>query len=58
MRISSPRVVSWSYSNDLVRLDVTFSTTYANDPRKTQNAAIAAALGVGQCSSNRPRFAI
>jgi len=48
------RVVNWSYSNDLVRLDVTFGTTYANDPRKTQNAAIAAALGVAQVLQQPP----
>ena len=40
------RVVNWSYSNDLVRVDVKFGATYANDPRKVQNAAIAAALSV------------
>jgi len=42
------RVVNWSYSNDLVRVDVKFSATYGSDPRKTQGAAIAAALAVPQ----------
>jgi small-conductance mechanosensitive channel len=48
------RVVNWSYSNDLVRLDVTFGTTYASDPRKTQNAAIAAARSVDQVLPQPP----
>jgi small-conductance mechanosensitive channel len=42
------RVVNWSYSNDLVRVDVKFGTTYAGDPRRTQEAAVGAALGVPQ----------
>jgi len=40
------RVVNWSYSNDLARLEVKFGTTYAGDPRKTHDAAVRAALGV------------
>jgi small-conductance mechanosensitive channel len=40
------RVVNWTYSNDLVRLEVKFGTTYASDPRKTQAAAVSAALAV------------
>lgn len=40
------RVVNWSYSDDLIRLEVKFSATYASDPRKTQHAAIAAALSI------------
>jgi small-conductance mechanosensitive channel len=40
------RVVNWSYSNELARLEVKFGTTYAADPRKTQDAAVRAALGV------------
>jgi small-conductance mechanosensitive channel len=37
------RVANWSYSSDLVRLSVTFNTTYDSDPRKAQEAAVAAA---------------
>jgi small-conductance mechanosensitive channel len=37
------RVVNWTYSNDLVRLEVKFGTTYASDP---QAAAVSAALAV------------
>jgi small-conductance mechanosensitive channel len=40
------RVTNWSYSDDLVRLEVKFSATYASDPRKAQGAAIAAAGSV------------
>jgi small-conductance mechanosensitive channel len=40
------RVVNWSYSSSLVRVDVKFNATYSTDPRKTQAAAIAAALDV------------
>jgi small-conductance mechanosensitive channel len=40
------RVVNWSYSNDLVRLDVKFSTVYNDNPRKAQGAAVEAALSV------------
>ena len=40
------RVVNWSYSSNLVRVDVKFNATYATDPRKTQETAIAAALSV------------
>ena len=40
------RVVNWSYSNNLVRLEVKFGASYASDPRKVQAAAIAAAASV------------
>ena len=40
------RVVNWSYSDDLVRIDVKFGTTYTNDPRRAQAAAVAAAQSV------------
>jgi small-conductance mechanosensitive channel len=40
------RVVNWSYSNNLVRLEVRFGASYSSDPRKVQSAAIAAAAGV------------
>ena len=40
------RVVNWSYSSNLVRVDVKFNATYSTDPRKTQATAIAAALSV------------
>jgi small-conductance mechanosensitive channel len=40
------RVVNWSYSNNLIRLEVRFGASYSNDPRKVQEAAVAAALSV------------
>ncbi len=40
------RVVNWTYSNDLVRLEIKFGTTFADSPRKAQDAAVAAALSV------------
>jgi small-conductance mechanosensitive channel len=40
------RVINWSYTDDLVRLEVRFSATYASEPRKTQSTAVAAAQSV------------
>ena len=40
------RVVNWTYSNELVRLEIKFSTTYSGSPRDAQAAAVAAALSV------------
>jgi small-conductance mechanosensitive channel len=40
------RVVNWSYSSDLVRIEVKFGTTYSTDPHKTQKVAIEAAQSV------------
>jgi small-conductance mechanosensitive channel len=40
------RVANWTYSSDLVRLFVKFSTTYDSEPRKAQEAAVEAALNV------------
>jgi small-conductance mechanosensitive channel len=40
------RVVNWTYTNDLVRLEIKFNTTYGGNPRDAQAAAIEAALGV------------
>ena len=42
------RVINWSYSSDLMRLEVKFSTTYDSDLHKTRAAAVQAALGVEQ----------
>src|SRR5882757_2595949 len=42
------RVANWTYSSDLVRLSVKFSTTYDSDLHKTRTAAIAAAQSVEQ----------
>ncbi len=40
------RVVNWSYSSNLIRLEVKFGADYSSDPRKVQSAAIAAAASV------------
>jgi small-conductance mechanosensitive channel len=41
-------VINWSYSSDVMQLQVRFNTTYDSDLRKTQAAAVAAALTVPQ----------
>ncbi len=48
------RVVNWTYSSDLVRLDAKFNTTYDDDPRKAQAAAVAAALSVPRVLKTPP----
>jgi small-conductance mechanosensitive channel len=40
------RVINWTFSSDLMRLDVKFSTTYDSDLQKTRAAAVQAALSV------------
>jgi small-conductance mechanosensitive channel len=40
------RVINWSYSSDLMRLEVKFNTTYDSDLHKTRDAAIKAAQSV------------
>jgi small-conductance mechanosensitive channel len=42
------RVINWSYSTDTLQLQIRFNTTYDSDPRKTQAAAVGAALSVPQ----------
>jgi small-conductance mechanosensitive channel len=42
------RVVNWTYSSDMMQLQIRFNTTYDSDLRKTQAAAVAAALTVPQ----------
>jgi small-conductance mechanosensitive channel len=48
------RVINWSYSSDLIRLEVKFSTTYNSDLHKTRDAATKAALSVEQVLKNPP----
>lgn len=40
------QVVNWSHSNDYVRLDIHFGTSYADDPHKVRMIAIEAAASV------------
>ena len=42
------RVINWSYTSDRMQLQIKFSTTYDTDIKKTQAAAVEAALSVPQ----------
>jgi small-conductance mechanosensitive channel len=42
------RVINWTYSSDLMRLEVKFSTTYDSDLHKTRAVAVQAAQSVEQ----------
>ena len=48
------QVVNWSHSNDYVRLDITFGTSYNDDPHKVRALAIEAASGVTRVITSRP----
>jgi small-conductance mechanosensitive channel len=48
------QVVNWSHSNDFVRLDINFGTSYANDPHEVRRIAIEAAVGVKRVLTTRP----
>lgn len=47
------QVVNWSHSHNFVRLDVTFGTSYGDDPHAVSDIAINAALGVARVASHR-----
>jgi small-conductance mechanosensitive channel len=42
------RVINWTYSSDLMRLEVKFSTTYDSDLHKTRAIAVQTAQGIEQ----------
>ncbi len=48
------QVVNWSHSNEFVRLDIHFGTSYASDPHKVRKLAIEAARGVSRVLVDRP----
>ena len=48
------QVVNWSHSNDFVRLDIHFGTSYADNPHDVRRIAIAAAQGVDRVLTTRP----
>lgn len=48
------QVVNWSHSNDFVRLDIYFGTSYGDDPHKVRRIAIAAAQGVNRVLGEKP----
>jgi small-conductance mechanosensitive channel len=48
-------VINWSFSNDLIRLDVPFGVSYDSDPHAVSAMAIEAAAGVPRVlSTNKP----
>ena len=48
------RVVNWSHSSDLVRLDINFGVSYDSDPHEVKRLAAAAAERVPRVMSNPP----
>lgn len=47
------RVINWSFSDDLVRLDVKFGVTYDCDPHEVSRVAIEAAMSVPRVEAER-----
>lgn len=47
------QVINWSFSDELVRLDVDFGVSYEADPHEVTELAIAAAMTVGRVDANR-----
>ena len=47
------QVVNWSHTNDFVRLDVNFGTSYKDDPHKVSKVAINAAMTVKRVLAQR-----
>ena len=48
------QVVNWSHSNDFVRLDIHFGTSYGDDPHLVRKLAIQAASSVDRVLTTRP----
>ena len=48
------QVVNWSHTDDFVRLDIFFGTSYHDDPHKVRALAIEAAQGVDRVLTSRP----
>ena len=48
------QVVNWSHSDDFVRIDLTFGTSYADDPHLVRRVAIDAARSVSRVLADRP----
>ena len=48
------QVVNWSHTDDFVRLDIFFGTSYHDDPHKVRALAIDAAKSVDRVLVNRP----
>lgn len=47
------RVINWSFSDSLVRLDVNFGVSYDADPHMVSELAIEAAISVGRVEADR-----
>jgi small-conductance mechanosensitive channel len=48
------QVVNWSHSNDFVRLDLNFGTSYGDNPHDVRRIAIEAAYTVNRVLSSKP----
>jgi small-conductance mechanosensitive channel len=48
------QVVNWSHSNEFVRLDLYFGTSYADDPHVVRKLAVEAATSVSRVLATRP----
>lgn len=48
------QVVNWSHSDEFVRIDLTFGTSYHDDPHKVRELAIGAAQSVSRVLKSRP----
>lgn len=48
------QVVNWSHSNDFVRIEIAFGTSYHDDPYLVRRVAIAAAESVGRVVRSKP----
>ena len=48
------QVVNWSHSDEFVRIDLFFGTSYGDDPHVVRKLAVEAALSVGRVLKNRP----
>ena len=48
------QVVNWSHSNEFVRLDIFFGTSYGDDPHNVRKVAVEAARSVPRVLSARP----
>lgn len=48
------QVVNWSHSDDFVRLDIHFGTSYSDDPHKVRALAIQAATNVDRVLESKP----
>ncbi|WP_417769185.1 mechanosensitive ion channel family protein [Stappia sp.] len=48
------QVVNWSHSDDFVRIDLTFGTSYADDPHLVRRVATEAAKAVPRVLAERP----